>query len=148
MIMMVKIRDLTWKQLNDFLKNTVNVTGHEYKTCKIITSYTRYNKIEWARTYKEAHQYIRPEMLDLKINTATWGLTPTPINSMEELIEVLKKATKDQEKIDAVVQFAKDAPKQSMWGMMLQAGMTEDNLRGLLAIDVANDKFNVVEEKK
>ena len=144
--MMVKIRDLTWKQLNDFLKNTKHVTGHEYKTCRIITSYTRHNKIDWSRTYKEAHQYIRPEMLDLQVNTVTWGLTREPINSMEELVEVLKNTTKDQEKIDAIIQFAKDKPQHSVWGMMLQAGMSEENLRGLLAIDVVNGKFTVVEE--
>ena len=72
--MIVKIKDLNWKQLTAFLKNTINSSSKQYKTCQIISSSTRHNKINWSSTYKEAHEYIRPEMLELEINTDTWEI--------------------------------------------------------------------------
>lgn len=70
--MIKKIKDLTWKEVNLFAKNTPNVSSAQYKTCKLISSYTRHNKIDWNSTHKESHSFIHPERLELKVNLATW----------------------------------------------------------------------------
>lgn len=70
--MIKKIKDLTWKEVNLFAKNTLNVGSAQYKTCKLISSYTRHNKTDWSRTYKESHSFIHPEKLELKVNLSTF----------------------------------------------------------------------------
>ena len=70
--MIVKVKDMTWKQITDFLKNTMRVCSKQYKVCRLISAYTRHNKVRWADTYKEAHAYVNPDLLELSVNVDTW----------------------------------------------------------------------------